>query len=282
MKYTFICIIILTSFININAQPEKLWETNTVYKAPESVAYDSERGLLYVSNYTKAVKPGNVYGNCFISKSNLDGKVINAEWIGNLTTPTGICIFNDMLYIVERFGIVKYDLKTDKISDKFYIPQDGFLNDITVAPDTSIYVSVSDRDIIYKIKNGEVEEWLNSKEISNTNGILYEDGKLIVGVNADSKLKAVNITDKKVTDIAQLGHGIIDGIQKCDNGWLVSHFEGNLYFINPSGQVKELLNTRDKKINIADFKYIPEKELIVVPCLWQNKLIGYQYKSTER
>jgi len=281
MKYSFISLIILISFININAQPVKLWEVDSVYKAPESVAYDSVSGFLYVSNYTSAVKPGEAYGKHFISKSNPEGKIINAEWIGNLTTPTGICIFKDMLYIVERFGVVKYDLKADKVADKFFIPQNG-INDITVAPDTSIYVSVADKDIIYRIKNGKAEEWLNSKEISRPNGVLYDEGKLIVGVNGDSRLKAVNISDKRVTDIAQLGPGIIDGIQKCGKGWLVSHFEGNLYFISPTGEVKELLNTRDKKINIADFQYIPGKNLIIIPDLWQNKLICYLYKPTER
>ena len=44
----------------------------------------------------------------------------------------------------------------------------GFLNDVTVAPDTSIYVTVSDRNIIYKIKNGEVQEWLKSDKIYRT------------------------------------------------------------------------------------------------------------------
>jgi hypothetical protein len=282
MKYTSVCIIILTGFINISAQPVKLWETDTVYKAPESVAYDNIRGFLYVSNYGQSVKPGGAYGNQSISKANLRGEIVDAEWIGNLTTPTGICIFKDILYIVERFGVVKYDLEADKIADKFYIPQDGFLNDVTVAPDTSIFVSVSDKDIIYKIKNGKVEEWLNSEKISKPNGILYDNGKLIIGVNADSKLKAVNISDKEITDIAHLAPGIIDGIKKCGEGWLVSHFEGNLYLIEPSGQIKELLNTRNEKKYIADFEYIRDKGLIIVPDLWGNRLSGYQYKSTER
>jgi hypothetical protein len=282
MKYTSVCIIILTGFINISAQPVKLWETDTVYKAPESVAYDNIRGFLYVSNYGQSVKPGGAYGNQSISKANLRGEIVDAEWIGNLTTPTGICIFKDILYIVERFGVVKYDLEADKIADKFYIPQDGFLNDVTVAPDTSIFVSVSDKDIIYKIKNGKVEEWLNSEKISKPNGILYDNGKLIIGVNADSKLKAVNISDKEITDIAHLAPGIIDGIKKCGEGWLVSHFEGNLYLIEPYGQIKELLNTRNEKKYIADFEYIRDKGLIIVPDLWGNRLSGYHYKSTER
>jgi len=204
------------------------------------------------------------------------------DWIKNLTTPTGICIFNDKLYIVERFGIVEYDLKADKISNKILIKTTNFLNDITIDSDGSIYVSESDSNVIYRIKDREVEKWLDSAAISRPNGILVDDGKLIVGVNSDNYLKAVNISDKEIVQIAHLGPGIIDGIKKCGEDYLVSHFLGNLYLVKPSGVVKELLNTRDAKINIADFEYVEDKELIVIPALWNNKLIGYRFRQTEK
>ena len=118
LKQIFICVFVLTIFAKANAQPVKLWETGEIYKAPESVAYDSERGFLYISNYTQGVKTGGAYGEHCISKANLQGEIIKFDWINNLTTPTGICISNDKLYIVERFGVVEYDLKADKISNK--------------------------------------------------------------------------------------------------------------------------------------------------------------------
>ena len=110
------------------------------------------------------------------------------------------------------------------------------------------------------------------------NGILFDHGKLIVGVNGDNCLKAINISNKKIEEIAHLGPGIIDGVKKCSVGYLVSHLEGNLYLIDNSGQVTEILNTQDQKISIADFEYIREKGLIIVPDLRSNRLIAYQYK----
>ena len=53
-------------------------------------------------------------------KRNLKGELVEAKWINHLTTPTGICICDDMLYIVERFGIIKYDLKADKLDNSFF------------------------------------------------------------------------------------------------------------------------------------------------------------------
>jgi sugar lactone lactonase YvrE len=217
-----------------------------------------------------------------VSKANLQGEILKFDWINNLTSPTGICIFNDKLYIVDRFGVVEYDLKTDKISNKYFIKTVNFLNDITVDSDGNIYVSESDTNVIYRIKNREVEKWLDSVAVSRPNGVLFDDGKIIVGVNSDNCLKAVNISNKEITQIAHLGPGIIDGIKKCGDGYLVSHFLGNLYLVKPTGEVKELLNTRDAKINIADFEYIADKGLIIIPAMQNNKLLGYQFKQTPK
>ena len=98
------------------AQVVKLWETDPIFMGPESVAYDSAREVVYVSNYTGRVKEGTMYSSHFISKVRLDGTLVDLKWAGNVTTPTGICIFADKLYIVERFGVVEYDLKKDTIS----------------------------------------------------------------------------------------------------------------------------------------------------------------------
>jgi sugar lactone lactonase YvrE len=190
------------------------------------------------------------YGQHYISKVNLKGKIIKSDWIGNLTTPTGICIANDKLYIVERFGVVEYDLKADKVSNKFHIKTSKFLNDITVDSDGGIYVSESDTNTIYRIKDNSVEKWLDSEEVSRPNGILYDDGKLLVAVNSDNYLKAINISNKQVTKIAHLDPGILDGIKKCGDGYLVSDFMGNLHLVTPSGQVTELINTREAEIKL--------------------------------
>jgi hypothetical protein len=271
--------IILMGFTNVHAQLVKLWEVSDVYKAPESVAYDSKRGCLYISNYTQRMKTGVRYGAHFISKANLQGQVLDLEWLGNLTSPLGICIFEDKLYIVERFGVVVYDLEADKVINKIYIKTANFLNDITVDNKGRIYVSESDTNVIYRIQNNQVETWMDSEAISRPNGVLYDNGKLIVGVNSDNCLKAVTIDTKEVTNIAHLGPGIIDGVKKCGKDYLVTLFMGNLLLVTPSGQVTELLNTREKNINLADFEYIEDKQLVVIPALWNNKLMGYQLKA---
>jgi sugar lactone lactonase YvrE len=281
IKLISICVFVLAGLAVAKAEPVKLWETDEIFKRPESVAYDGERGFLYISNLG-SLKNGMPYGDQSISKVDLKGNIIKFDWIGNLTRPTGICINGDKLYIVERFGVVVYDLKADKVSDKFYIKTSYFLNDVTVDSDGGIYVSESDTNVIYRIKGRNVEKWLDSEEISRPNGVLFDNGKLIIGVNSDNFLKAVDVSSRQITKIAELGPGTIDGIKKCGDEYLVSHFSGNLYLVKPSGQVTELINTRDAEINIADFEYIPDKDMIVVPAMRKNKIICYRLGQVEK
>ncbi|MFO7445178.1 MAG: hypothetical protein R6W90_02380 [Ignavibacteriaceae bacterium] len=287
-KIMFHLLLIALLQLTISAQvqdssilPVKLWEIKDVYKAPESAAYDAKRNCIYVSNYTSGVGEGEFYGGHSIAKADVNGEVIELDWIKNITTPTGICIYDDKLYIVERFGVVEYDLEADKISNKYLIKSPSFINDITVGDDGSIYVSESNSDVIHRIFNGKVEKWMQGEKISKTNGVLYDNNYLIIGVNSDNYLKKINIEDKTVENIAFLGEGIIDGIKKCGDGYLVSHYLGNLYFVSQSGEVTELINTRSKEINIADFEYVEDTGLLIIPALRNNMLMGYKYKCAD-
>ncbi|MCH7535438.1 MAG: hypothetical protein IH948_06780, partial [Bacteroidetes bacterium] len=108
------------------------------FKSPESVAYDPIRDIIYVSNYNKDVENGTSYGEDYVSKVSKSGEIIKFDWIDNLSAPTGIIVANDKLYIVERFGIVEYDLKKDTITNKYCIQFNEFINDITMGPDGAL------------------------------------------------------------------------------------------------------------------------------------------------
>jgi len=281
INHLLLCLIIAIAATPLNAQLIKLSETDTIFLAPESVAWDSAHNCLYVSNYTAPIKEGTYYGNHTISKVSLKGEIIKADWITGLSCPTGICIANNKLFIVERFGVVEYDLTMNRISNKYYIKTTDFLNDITVDDKGSLYVTVSGTSIVYKIEGGKVERWLEDERIANPNGILFDKDKLIIGVISDGYVKVIDAETKEIRKLAFLGEGTIDGIKKCHDGYLVTHFNGNLYHISSSGEVKELLNTHDEGLFQADFEYIPSKNLIVIPALWNNKLLFYSYLTTE-
>ncbi|MFZ6014466.1 MAG: ATP-binding protein, partial [Bacteroidota bacterium] len=73
----------------IQAQSLKLkWSTDSVFRVPESVLFDSKANLLYVSNIDG--KSNEKDGKGFISKLSPDGKIIAMEWATGLNAPKGM------------------------------------------------------------------------------------------------------------------------------------------------------------------------------------------------
>lgn len=279
MRRLIIFHFILLSALKIYAQnPEFLWETEAVFSGPESVVYDPVRDLLYVSNLRKNPEGDIFYGNEFVSKVNMKGEVIDLKWIEDLTEPTGVTIFNDQLLIVERFGLVVYDLKNDRIDKKIRIHFQGFLNDVTVGDDSTIYISESSTQTIYTIKDEEITTWYSGEEIARPNGILYDKGQLYINANMDSTIKVIDVNTKEIRTIAQMEKGIIDGIKKIEDDLLISFLEGSLYRVTMDGKITEILNTRDKQIDMADIEYIESKQLVILPAIWQHKLVAFRLK----
>ena len=142
----------------------------------------------------------------------------------------------------------------------------------------SIPASINTPPASYRFAGGSIDEWLKHGEIRNPNGLHVAGEKLIIGNNGDHCLKAVDLDTKNITTIANLGPGIIDGIQSDTQGNLiVSHWEGKIYRVSPNGEVTKILDLSVPKTNTADFAYLEERGLIVIPTFTSNRVLAYQF-----
>ncbi|NQY11750.1 MAG: SMP-30/gluconolactonase/LRE family protein [Flavobacteriales bacterium] len=278
MKKLIILIGLVTTCVSAFAQLEEVFVTDG-FASPESIVWDKSRNVFYVSNYHQNVENGTSYGDDYVSKVDVNGKIIELEWIKHLSAPTGVIVANDKLYIVERFGVVEYDLKTNKVTNRYCIQHNEFINDIVMAPDGSLFITEGWSDNLLRIKDGVLETWLSSKKIRNPNGLFCDGNKLIIGVNEDHKLKSIDIATKEITVIAEFEDGNLDGIKKYKDGYLVGNYYGQIFYVKQNGEITEWLNVKDKKIICADFEYIEEKQMLYVPDLDNSTLHGYKIVS---
>jgi DNA-binding beta-propeller fold protein YncE len=264
---------------------KKVWETPKVFLTPESVRYDPKREILYVTNFDSKFKRSATKIEEFtgyISKVKLNGEIENLKWVTGLHAPCGMSIYQDKLYTVERANLVEIDIESGKILKRYPIPGCDFPNDIAVDSAGNIYISDTSPSShidsrIYKFKNGKFEVWLNSDEIIRANGLFMHENHLIVGNTGDGCLKSVDLANKKITKIACLGASVLDGIRVDNQGnFLVSHWEGHTYLVSPSGQVVEILDTMPAKVNSADFEFIKEKNLLIIPTFLDNRVMAYR------
>ena len=256
------------------------WESDRVLMGPEAVAYDSARDVLYVSNVNlKSPKGAEVLPyEEFISKVSTDGTILDLKWVDHVNRPTGMVIHQDKLYVAERGALVVINLEDEIIEKRIPIMDTKFVNDVTISPDGVVYMTDSGKSTVYRIENGESEEWLVSEEIGKPNGLLFDGDKLIIGVNSDNYLKSIDLETKEVKKIAFLDEEGIDGILPYKSGYIASLVKGNIFYVTKDGEVTELLNSREEELKIADFEFIPSKELLIAPIINKEYLIGYQLK----
>jgi sugar lactone lactonase YvrE len=258
----------------------KVWETADVFKVPESVLYDRKRDILYVSSFDK-LKRKNV-NTGFISKVTLDGEIDELEWVTGLDGPCGMGLHKNRLYVVECSGnLVEIDARKGEVQSRYKIEGSTFLNDLAIDRSGNVYISDTSReragDDIYRFKKGTIEVWKTGDEIHRANGLFIYDERLIIGNTGDGFLKSIDLGDKRVERITCLGAGVIDGIRVNNNGnYIISHWEGQTYEVTPDGSVTKIFDTMTDGLNAADFEFVTEKNLLVVPTFLGNKVVAYR------
>lgn len=261
-------------FISLNAISqhalEKIWESDSILKTPESVLFDAKSKILYVSNIGEFDKEGSG----FISKLDLNGNVVERNWVSDLTATKGMGLFNDRLYAAEMSTVAVIDVSSGQIVQRIPVEGAQMLNDITVDPDGIVYVSDTRAGKVHKIENGKPSLYLEN--LKSPNGLLSVGN--ILYVLADGKLLKTG-SDRTSTQLADGMEGGTDGIEMVkDSEFIISCWQGVIYYVKSDGSKQLLLDTRDQKINTADIGYDAQNQIVYVPTFGKNNVVAYKLK----
>jgi len=271
---TFLFFAIFISAVSL-AQPslEKLWETDTLLKVPESVLFDAGNKVLYVSNI-EGTEPWAKDGKGSIAKVGLDGKIIAAEWINGLNAPKGMALYKGKLYVADMTNIVVIDLKKEEIEKTIPVEEAGGLNDLSIGSDGVIWASDSRNKKLFKIENDKPTIYLEN--LKGPNGVLMR-GKDLYVLDAGGMYAVKD--DKTLTMISDGMEGGTDGIENISgNDFLISCWQGAIWHINEKGEKQLLLDTKAEKKNTADIGFDPATKTVYVPTFWKNSVVAYQLK----
>ncbi|HSO89313.1 MAG TPA: hypothetical protein VLQ91_22355 [Draconibacterium sp.] len=269
--FTGIFLILISGVNFLSAQRlEKVWQTTTDLKTPESVLYDQEGDVIYVANING--DPSQKDGNGFISILKPDGSVKNLEWVKNLNAPKGMAIFKGKLYVSDIDQLVEIDIAKGVISAKYDAPGAVFLNDVTACADGKIFVSDTRTAKIHVLNDKKLTVWMEGKPFETPNGLMAEKGKLLVG---DNNIYEVDIQTKKITVLIKDAGGV-DGLEKNNAGdFVFSNWPGRI-FIHKNGQTIKLLDTTAQELKTADIDYDLKHDLVLVPTFFDNKIVAYK------
>lgn len=252
----------------------KLWETDTLLTTAEAVAYNAALNQCFVSNIG-AVPPDAKDGDGSISKIDLEGKIIEKDWVTGLNGPKGLAFNDEFLYVTDITELLKIKIETGEIVHKYVIDTAMFLNDAAISGD-EVYFTDSRSGAIYLLKNEEVSLF-SRLEGKKSNGVIIEEKRILVVTFDTGEFYAI---DKETKEQTLLTTGVAggDGIVSIEQGYIVSNWNGEINFVakeNGSKPVK-ILDTKEQGINAADIYLVPEKNMLLVPTFFGNTVTAYQ------
>jgi len=284
-KIIAVTVLLGAGLAQAGTDPAPLWETSG-FSGPESALYDAKRKLIFVSNVDG--QPNEKDGKGSISILSAGGKMINAAWQSGLNAPKGLAMVGERLYVADIDTLRVFDVMNGRQVASYVVPEAKFLNDVTADGAGNVYVSDMLDDAIYRLAGEEFALWLKDAALQAPNGLLAEEGRLVVGAwgvmtegfatEVPGHLKSVDLESKAIVSMGSgESLGNLDGVESDGSGgYFVSDwFSGGLFRIKASGEAEKLLSLEQGS---ADIGVIPAKNLVLVPMMNSGTVRAYQIK----
>ena len=275
------------------ATATKLGETEGV-KTPESVRYDPELDVFYVSNING--NPSQHDNNGFIAIVRADSTSAPIRMLVEggkngvtLDAPKGLALSGDTLWVADINHVRAFDRKTGaKLADIDLSSQKAqFLNDVVVGGDGSVYVTDSGlafddkgqtshpgTDQIFKITAGKAIS-LKPDSLGSPNGIAWDkaNSRFILGPFGSKSVQAWKEGDKAPTTLAT-GPGAYDGVEVLGDGRiLVTSWTDSTVNVLQNGALTKLVTGVNGP---ADIGVDTKRMVVAIPLFNDNKVAYYK------
>jgi hypothetical protein len=261
-------------------------QTVTGFVHPESVAYDSQKKVLYVSQFGSVRNATLKDGKGKISRLSLKGDILEEQFLpapGDiLNKPKGIWVEGARLWVTDIDVVWIFDLTTRK-GRPIKLPGAIFANDPTVLGN-ALFVSDYKKDLIYRVEPADCLDMTGTPIVSVFPGPLsfapnglspgFDGSLLAVGFDKTAQEGRIHsITMEGEIKVLAAGMGSLDGIvQLVDGSMLVTDWKvSSLLWWDKKAGVKKLATGFKGP---ADFCVVPEAQrlMVVVPDLVKSEV----------
>lgn len=279
ISFLVVSIICITFFkvsaqeVYVNERLERLWESRSGLRTPESVLYDPATNKMYISNINE--DPWKKDENGYITRHNEKGEILNYDFVKEMSAPKGMGLLQGKLYVTNIDEVVEIDVTAAKITQRYKHPKAVNLNDIAVGADGRIFISDSKGEYLFEINNGVMDVLFQSLD-GPINGLFYETGRLLCG--QANRIAALDLTTNTMSTFID-STGSIDGIEGVgDSTYLISDWEGRIHLVQKGQPNLLLLDSTPLETNAADIEFDPYERILFVPTFFKNSVVAYKLK----
>lgn len=254
------------------------------FQTPESVLWDSTLDVYFVSNINGS--PNAKDGNGFISVVDPAGTIRDTVFIKGLNAPKGMAVIGDTLWVTDIDVIRGYNARTEAPVATVSIPGAVFLNDITAAPDGSLYITDTairfgangpehvGHDRIFKVApDRKVSIALESDSLGRPNGITWDranDRFIVVPFGAG---KVFGWKPDQAPTTLGTGPGQFDGVEVAGNAIWVSSWADSSVYRYENGQGTNVIKGVPSP---ADIGYDAKRHRVLIPVFMGNTVEIWQ------
>ena len=269
-----------------DVQLTETWKLTDGLDRPESVVYDAERDVLYVSNIKGGVTDKD--GNGYLTTVSPEGELLDSAWVTGLNAPKGLALQGGTLYAADIDELLEIDVDSGAVVARYPAEGAEFLNDVTADDEGRVYVSDSGTNTVYRLEGGKLEAWLEGDgRVRGPNGVHVVGDALIIAAGdstaenpgAARYLQTVALADGKVTPLnGEEPIGSVDAVEPDGQGgyFLTDWSAGKVMHFAPSGEVALL---KELSQGTADLDYVAETGMLFLPVMESNELIGYRVEG---
>ncbi len=236
------------------------WGKDIGLSKPESIVFDRINQCFYISNGQKMA----LGTDGFISKFNDKGELLKLKWLDSLSRPSGLSIYNNVLWVADVYELKVIDIATGKMVKSFPEPiKSSGLNDVAISIQGEVFVTASFIHAVLKVEEESLILWAQDEKLLQwANGILVNDKDVLVGgtqltaIHRNTKSLRMLKTNPPIQDI--------DGLWTDDQGgYFLSTVEGKgLWHLDTYGKSTLLDQGGDY---FGDLQFMVETNSLLVP-----------------
>lgn len=282
-----------TSASSGSAEAQKVGETPGL-KVPESVRYDAELDVYFVSNVNG--NPSQRDNNGYIARvhpDSLNAVTVIAEGGRrglNLNAPKGLAIQGDTLFVTDIYMLRKFNKRTGEYLGAVNLRDYGatFLNDIAIGPD-GVYITDTGIEFdeqgnmthpgqnrVFKVNGLRVTTVLSGDSLMNPNGITWDaaNARFILAPFGGPNLQAWNPGTEQTTNLVA-GPGGYDGVEVLRNGNILvsSWTDSTVHVVHGGSHMMPLVRNVPAP---ADIGVDTKRNIVAIPRFNDGKVEYYR------
>ncbi len=257
---------------------EQAWASDNTLRTPESAVFDPVRNVIYVSNINKDTRTSKD-GDGFISRLTPQGEIQELYWVSGLNDPHGMALHNNVLYVADIDEVVAISTQSGGVLGRYKADRAKMLNGVAADDNGNVYVTDTEENRIYLLRNGRISPWIDQTRAKRPNGLFIRGDRMIVAFSGSGEIMLLDPGTKSFSAWVEEVKAA-DGIDAVGDGsYLASSWSGEIFYIDERDRKWSLLNTSSQNMNTADIDYAEQLGLLLVPTFNDNRVVAYRLRA---